>query len=109
MDIKTTKYAMLLLYEYPLQKSTTTYCLSKMPMQGGKILACSREKEVCWRLVGSKLGICPPRPVGHPVYLKTDYLENLHAGARKSKKILYDSPKAISKTLKKDTWRIKGS
>lgn len=32
MDIKTTQYAMLLLYKYPLQKSTRTYCLSEMPM-----------------------------------------------------------------------------
>lgn len=32
MDIKTTQYAMLLLYKYPLQKSAKTDCLSKMPM-----------------------------------------------------------------------------
>lgn len=61
MDIKTTQYAMLLLYKYPLQKSTRTYCLSEMPMWGVQILAWGREGTGTLKGSWIKLGILTPR------------------------------------------------
>lgn len=88
MDIKTTQYAMLLLYKYPLQKSTRTYCLSEMPMWGVQILAWGREGTGTLKGSWIKLGIFTPRPVGHPVYLKTMW-KTCMQDLKKSKKMLY--------------------
>lgn len=101
--------SMLVLYEHPLKKSSITYC-QKCPCEESRCQTVVGKEQACWRVVRSKLDIFTPRSAGHPVYLKIDQLENLHARSQKSKKLLYAFffPKAISKTLKEDTWRIKG-